>query len=317
MTHARSTFLSAAALLPLLLASRRAAPAQTLLPVRLGSTAGDSYAEGIYGKEEGFFTRAGLDADLRIFTNGVSVASALAGNAIDIGITSPVTFATAVDKGVDFVLLAAGGLDNPNETGFCVMDDSGIRTGKDFEGKTIGASGLRDMGSLAAMAWIDKTGGDSSKVKMVEVPFSAMGETLRRGTVNAAIIAEPNLSAQLSQGGLHALTSPHLMDVYGKETVMIGAWVANGAWAKSNPEIVRRFLSGLYATARWANTHPAETAALLAKYSKVSLEVARSMHRAPYAESLKPSMLQGILDLSYKYKFVSRPMKAADLFYRA
>jgi NitT/TauT family transport system substrate-binding protein len=316
MSHNRSRFLCGAAALPLALAPRPSG-AQTLLPLRIGSTANDSYAEGMYGKDQGFFTQAGLDADLRIFTNGVSVAAALAGNAIDIGIMSPVTFATAVDKSVDFVLLAAGGLDNPNETGFCVMDDSGIRTGKDFDGKTIGASGLRDMGSLAAMAWIDKTGGDSSKVKMVEVPFSAMGETLRRGTVNAAIIAEPNLTAQLKQGGMHPFTAPHLMDVYGKDIVMIGAWVANGAWTRSNPETVHRFLSSLYATARWANTHPAETAAILSKYSKVPPEVASSMYRAPYAESLKPSMLQGILDLSYKYKFISRPMKAADLFYHA
>jgi hypothetical protein len=37
------------------------------------------------------------------------------------------------------------------------------------------------------------------------------------------------------------------------------------------------------------------------------------MNRAPYGTSLTPGMLQPYLDFGYKYKYVERQLKAADL----
>ena len=53
-----------------------------------------------------------------------------------------------------------------------VRKDSPIKTGRDLNGKTFAVPALMDLNQIAAMAWIDQTGGDSRTVKIVEIPAS-------------------------------------------------------------------------------------------------------------------------------------------------
>ena len=77
--------------------------------------------------------------------------------------------------------------------------------------------------------------------------------------------------------------------------------------------LMRRLRTTIYSTAVWANTHLDESAEILAKYAKLDPEVVRTMNRSPYGTALTPDMLQPYLDLGYKYKYTSRPLKASDL----
>jgi len=80
-----------------------------------------------------------------------------------------------------------------------------------------------------------------------------------------------------------------------------------------NAGAVRKFVSAIYATARWANAHPNETAPFLAKYGKIDLATVLAINRSRCAESWSPRMVQPALDIGYKYGFFSRHLAAADL----
>jgi NitT/TauT family transport system substrate-binding protein len=310
MQPSRTQFLSLA-LGSLALAPPAAAVAQTTL--RVGATANDSYAEPYYAQDQGFFARAGLPVDLQTFSNGAGVTTALAGGALDIGITNAISLANAVEHGIPFRFFAVGALYNREELALCVAADSPIKTAKDLDGKAVATTAVKDANSLHTTAWIDQNGGDATKIQLVEIPFSAMAAAVKRGTVAAAPIAEPALSAARKDGSVRILGHP--MDVYGKR-FMVGGWFAREDWIIANLALVRRFTATIYATARWANAHPDESADILAKYAKMDPAIVRNMNRAPYGDSFSPALFQPYLDLGYKYKYLDRQLKATDLMVR-
>jgi NitT/TauT family transport system substrate-binding protein len=308
MPLARSAFLAMTAA-QLTFPSVASAQAQRAELIRIGTTANDSYAEPLYAKDMGFFDRAGIPADVQAFANGAGVTAALGGNALDAGITNGISLANAVEHGLPFQFFAAAGTYNREEVALVVAADSPYHEAKDLNGKTLGTSAVKDANSLHMVAWIDKNGGDSSTVQLVEVPFSAMAATVKRGTVAAAPIAEPALTLAKAQG-LRVIGHP--MDVYG-EHFMVGGWFARTDYIAANLPLMRKLTGVIYQTAQWANTHPEESAAILAKYSKIDLDLVRKMNRSPYGTVLTPAMLQPYLDLGYKYKYLGKQLKAADL----
>src|SRR5579875_2184696 len=190
MNHTRSSFLAVlAAGLPLY--RPLVARAQTSGPLRIGSTPNDSYAEPFYAQDMGFFQRAGLNVAVEAFPNGAGVTTALAGNAIDVGITNPISLANAVEHGLPFQFFAVAAMYNREELALCVAAESPIKSARDLNGKTIATTAVKDSNSLHIVAWIDRNGGDSATIQLVEMPFSAMAAAVRRGTVAAAPIAEP------------------------------------------------------------------------------------------------------------------------------
>jgi NitT/TauT family transport system substrate-binding protein len=312
MQHSRARFLTVAASATAL-ALPSAGRAQAA-PIRVASTAGDSYAEALIAQDEGFFKAAGLPVEVTVLTNGAAVAAAVASGAIDVGITSPMTLAQGRERGVPFKVLCPGGMYNPDEIALCVLANSPIRVARDLNGQTIGVSALKDMNWLSVMAWLDQNGGDSSTIHLIEVPFSAMGAALKRGALAAIPVSEPALSVLRAQGGIRVLM-PHLFDVFGRN-FMIGAWFAESPWIEKNRDFARRFVETIYATGKWANAHPDETTAIIAKHAQIDPAIARAMSRAPYGDSLAPSMLQGPFDLAYKYKILDRPLNASDVIAR-
>jgi NitT/TauT family transport system substrate-binding protein len=307
----RAAFLAGTAAVAATHASPAGAQAASPISIRVASTASDSYAGALYAHDQGFFARAGLDADVQVLASGAAITAAVAAKAIDIGITNAVPLIAAVQRGIQFRYICSGGLVNYDEIGMCVAASSSIATWKDLEGKTVAAPSLNDIAVLAARSLIDQQGGDSSKVHFLEVPFSQMAAFIRRGTVDAGPIAEPALSAAKKEGGIRVI-QPALFSAFGPR-FMVGGWFAPEDWISANRSTAHRFVDAIYAAAAWANSHPDESSAILTKYSKVDFATLRSMNRSPLGTSLTPDMLQSVLDLSYKYQFSDRHFKAAEL----
>lgn len=311
MSDSRARFLVALAALSAAPATAAAQTAATATPVHVASTASDAYAGALYAHDAGFFDRAGLNADVQVLASGAAITAAVAAKAVDIGITNALPLVAAVQRGVPFRYFCAGGLVNLDEFGMCVAPASSIKDWKDLEGKTVAVSSLNDIAVIGMRALVDQQGGDSSKVRLVEMPFSQMAGALSRGIIDAGPIAEPALSAA-KRGGTVRVLKPAIFSPFGPH-FMVGGWFATEDWIDANRDTARRFASAIYAAAAWANTHTAESSAILSKYSKIDLAVVESMNRSPLATSLSPDMLQPVLDLSYKYKVIDRPMKADEI----
>lgn len=308
----RAHALSAIAAAPLVGAFPRVARADAALTVRVAATANDTYAQAYYAQDLGSFTKAGLNVEIQTFSAGGPVTAAVAGGAADIGIAGAPTIAAATAHGIPFVFLCPGGIysaDHP-ATGLAVATDGPIKSAKDLDGQTVAVGAIKDGNWLGAVAWIDQNGGDSSKVRFVELPFAEMGPAIKRGSIAAGTLPEPSQTRAFKTGGLRML-GRHF-DVFGKR-FMIGGWFARAEWVKTNPVAAKKYIDVMYATAKWANAHPDESAPILAKYSKIDDETMKTMIRSAYGESLTPAMFQSQLDLATKYKVLDQKFNAADL----
>jgi NitT/TauT family transport system substrate-binding protein len=310
----RTSFLTAAAALSSLGFPHTVLAQSPPLNLRVAANPNDTYSSPYYAQAEGFFSRNGLNVDLQTITNGAAIASAVIAGAIDIGVAVPVTLANAYLRGLPLVIIAAGSISLPSAPAIrlCVSKMSTLKTAKDMEGKTVALNALGVGLDLSLHAWMAINGGDMSKVKIVEVPFSEMGVALDRGTADAAVMAEPGYTVALQQYNIQTLVA---LDSVVGVPYLVSSWFTTRDFADKHPEEIARFTRAIYATQKWANTHHAETAVLLTKISKLDLSIARAMTRCAWADQLRPADIQVYLDIAVKYGGLPRPVSAASLIY--
>ena len=298
------TLLACAALLAPLAAGAQAPPA-----LRVATTPIELGAEVMYAQDQGFFKKAGLSVDVQIMDSGAAIAAAVASGALDVAQGNLVTLATAHERSLPFVVVAPAGLYSSNDptTSLVVAKSSPIKNAKDLENKTIAINGLRNITQIGASAWIDQNGGDYTKVRFIEMPFPQMGAALEAGRVDAAVIAEPELSTALA-GGARVIAQPYTSIA---KQFLIGGWFANSAWAKAHPAELKRFVGAIVEAGKWANGHRAESAKILEKYTKI--RVSPAMKRTIYAERLSPGEIQPLIDAAAKYHSLKSAFPAAEL----
>jgi len=270
----------------------------------------DTYAEGLFASDSGFFTRAGLDVDVRVFPGSGAVAVAAAGNALDVGLTDAVVLANAINRGVPLVAIAGSGLYLPGEATalLCVGRDAPYKKAKDFEGQAVAVVTLVSISSTGVKAWFAKNGADLTKIRFIEMPFPEMPAAIARGSVAGAFLAEPTLS--------QAADVRILADTYAAigNRFLISNWFTTRDWLARNPDLARRLVATIYLSARWANQHRDLTAPILVKYAKLDPEKVHAMRRCPYAvTALRPELLQPVLDAAARFKTIEHPVNAADL----
>ena len=316
MALQRSRFLAGSLALLAAASAARAARAQAPLAVlRVGATANDTYAQAYYALDMGFFQKAGLAVDLQTLNNGAAVSAAIAAGALDVGVSTPVQLANAVARGVPFVLVAAGALETPRvPAGLVLVAKNGpLRTAKDLEGKTVAVNALKTLSEVALDLWLASNGADAAKVHTVETTFSEMGATIERGTVAAAVISEPALSIALKSGNLRSLGDPFAAIA---PQFLISGWFGTSTFVQKSPDLVKKFQTAIVEAGRWANEHHNESAAVLAKYAKMDVEVIRAMGRCPYTDQLRVSDIQPQLEVALKFGIIPKAMSAADLIAR-
>jgi NitT/TauT family transport system substrate-binding protein len=286
--------------------------AQTAGALRVATDPFDSYAEPYYAADLGMFKKAGLDVDVLTFANGSAITTAVAGGSADIGISNPAVLANAVAHGVPFTLIAGGGMYSTKAptTAMCVAKASPYRTASDLSGKIIAVTGLKDILYAAAKAWLAQQGVSSSNIRFAELSFSEMGPALQRGTVDAAVIAEPALEAALKGG--EARIFAKIYDVVAPQ-FLIGVWFSTKEFVQRRPDLVKKFVQVIYDSGRWANQNPAASGAILVKYAKLPAETTKDMNRVVYADTLSARLVQPMLDVAYKNGVLDKPVTFADM----
>jgi len=273
----------------------------------MGAYPTDSYAQPFFALDQGFFRRAGLDVDLTVTP---AIMGALAAGALDVGIGDVIQVANPVNAGVDLAIFAGGGLystDAPTSL-LCVARSSPIRVAKDLEGQTIAVVQLATMSALAVREWLRQSGVDLDKVRLVELPFAGMTAALGRGTIAAAMLAEPFLSDGVNE--VRPLGKAY--DAIAK-SFYISTFMASRGWLVKNADAAKRVRQALHDASQWANSHRDDSAPILAKYAKLEVSRVRAMTRTTFATSLDERQMQPVLDVAYRYKQLTKPVNATDI----
>src|SRR5205809_3662670 len=118
--------------------------------------------------EKGFFKAEGLEIEPVPMAGGAVIVQGVTSGDLQFGWTNVISLYQAYVEGFDFKLIAGGATNvrGSNETHAIVVGkDSSIKSAKDLEGKTVAVNTLNNIVHLMAMAWVDKNGGTSSKIK--------------------------------------------------------------------------------------------------------------------------------------------------------
>jgi NitT/TauT family transport system substrate-binding protein len=288
-----------------------AARAQAAPVVRLVAVTGNDFAIAYFASEMGFFKEAGLDVALSQIPGGGAATAALIGGSYDVAITNVGSLSAAFIRGLPLTLLGAGGAlySSSGPSAFLVAPaTTTIRSAKDLAGRTIGLSSVRDLAQCAVMSWIDQNGGDSHASTFVEIPSPDIAPGVERGRIDAGLVINPRYVQ--AKENFHLIATPY--DAIAKQFLISGP-VVNRTWLEQNGATAKRLGAALRATARWANQNTEQSSGLVAKYTKIPLEIVLKTARAPLAVDIEPRMLQPLIDALAKYAFVPRRFSASEI----
>lgn len=263
--------------------------------------------------EKGYFKGANLDVNLASMVGGAAVMPALASGSINIGWSNVISIYQGHLQGFDFRFVANGAINKRGTHdvfGLCISPDSAIKSAKDLAGKTVAVNTLRNIMHASTAHWIDSNGGDSSKVKWVEIPFPQMAQALVNKQVDAYGSPEPFITVPVESRQARLLgrqlgaIAPRLL---------IASYFGSEAWISKNASAVKGFVEALNRGIDAHNADPEEAKATLAKHTKLKPEHFKAMPLPAFEKKLLESDLQPMLDVALRYKFVDRKFPVKDL----
>lgn len=308
----RSTFIGAGAAAVLL---PRPGTAQTLTPLRATSAIDDPATPFLWAMETGLFRKNGLDASLERATSGAASVSAVVGGSFDVGKSSVMSMLSAHARGVPIVAVSAAGEYDRSRvaaaSAIVVRQDSPVRTGADLNGKILAVPALNDSFSLSVRSWVDGHGGDSTTLKLVELPMSSSIIALTSGRVDAVDLVPPYLAPALSSGAARSIgdvnsaTGDHHTE---------SVWFTTIDYAQKNPDTLNRFMRTMREAAIYVNAHLAETGHLLTDFAKVQAADIGTL-RVLQGWRLDPANIQPLIDNAARYKMIPARFDARELIY--
>jgi NitT/TauT family transport system substrate-binding protein len=259
--------LAAAAVSPAL------AQSSAVTKIRISGIVVEDIAPIYYAQTSGIFEKNGLDVEFDSAASGSAVVAAITAGAYEIG---------KANSSAELV----------------VASDSTIKSGADLNGKTIAVGSLKELNQLAAMAWVDKHGGDSKSLQFIELPVASSGAAVASHRVDATVLLEPALTDAISLATVRSIGS-----AFGAiaPTFPVSLWIANRAWASSNPAQVRAFAKSLSEASQYINHHPDVAVSILAAKTGASVDSLRRIKRVMDGTSLTKEMLQPLLAAAQHY----------------
>jgi NitT/TauT family transport system substrate-binding protein len=297
----------------ILAATTGTARAQTLTTIRFMASPADALRPLLYAQSAGLFRQAGLDVAITSTTTGAVTAQAIVGGAQDIGQASITSVIAAYSRGLGFALVAPSlqyraGLPT---AGIVVAANSPLKTPLDLQGKIVSCSAIGDIAYLGLRALIDKSGGDSSTVKFIELPpVGAVSAAIEAGRIDAGLQAEPSMMQDVRAGKTRFFVDE--LTGYVRPILEVVCFSTRD-YAAKNRDTVTRFAKVLERASAYSNAHVAETAPLLIPYTGMDAKVSAEMRRGYMAPTFDPAAIQPVIDLMAKYKNIPAPFDAKDM----
>lgn len=274
------------------------ASAQNVTTLRIGYAAREPMSEVLQAQALGLFAQHNINAQVQVVNSGAASMSALLGGSLDIAVSNSLQLLQAHSHNVPIVILVPGGIHDSRfpTTKLAVANDSPIVNPRELNGKIVGGATVGGLDQLVVSMLVDKSGGDSSTVKFVELPQPEMVQALVQGRVAAAHISEPELSAGggriRSIGDAETALAPVFVQT---------AWFVTDDWLARNKDTARRFADAVFAGGRWAMANPVEAAANL--QNAFGLKEAKALQR--FAGGFDANAFQVVSDAAVKYKMLT------------
>lgn len=238
------------------------APARAADKVHAAKAAGVAWTFTLLdvGIEEGIFAKYGLDVDTTDMAGDARLQQALASGAVDFGLGSGPSMALAAKGGQAIAVAAFAG--EPRNIAIIVGPDSSIKTVADLKGKTMGTTTKGSLTEWLVQQLSRQRGWGDNGIPMVEL-----------GTFDASVAA---LKVHQVDGIVGALEAGYLLEEKGAGKVLTGLQgvapkfhthvvFARDELVKNNPDLVRRFLKGVFASIAFMKANKEKTTEIATK----------------------------------------------------
>jgi NitT/TauT family transport system substrate-binding protein len=312
LTRPRLAFRAALCSALLLLLVHAAGAQSTLTPVRVGLVPTDDVTPLVYAIRSGMFRQAGLDVQLIPGSSGAAMTAAVVSGSYEFGKSSLLSVLNAHLRNLPIAMVASEAVYDGQQpyAQLVVSNDSPLTSAKDMDGKTVGTPSLNDLDQLATMAWIGANGGNPASFHVIELPQSAAIAAVAGHRVDATVMHYPVLAEALATGKEKALAP-----VYSaiSPRFVFAAYFSSTNYAKSHPDVVRKFVQTVYRAAAYTNGHHEATVQMMAEVTKAPASEIATMPRVDGATSLDPAQIQPLIDAAAKYRLIPKAFPARDL----
>ena len=257
--------------------------------------------------ERGFFKDAGLDINVTAMVGGAAIQPALASGALNIGWSNVVSVYQGHLEGFDYRFIANGAINKRGSNdvfGIQVAADSPIKSAKELSGKTVAVNTLSNIMQAACAHWIDNNGGDSSKVKWVEVPFPQMEAAIVQKNIDAFGAVEPFVTVPSKVNKKSKVLGYQLGGIAPR--LLIASYFCSEAWVRKNGDTVKAFVAALSRGIDAHNADPEAAKAVIAKNTGLKPEFLQLMALPAFERRILESDLQPMMDVAFKYKLIGR-----------
>lgn len=275
------------------------ATAAELKKVRVSTISSIDSAALEAARAQGYFAAEGLDIDTTPMVGGAAGLPALAAGQVQIASSNIVSVILGARQGLDFQIVVGGDATRdvpPDLAGLVVKPGSGIKSGKDIEGKKVAVNTRNNIIWLYARAWVKKTGGNPDKVTYMEVPFPQMVDAVHLGNVDAAFVVEPFLSAGQKAGTVELAGWPY-SDVH--KRIPISEYVSTKSFIQTNPDVIARFVRAYNKGVDWVDANQGKQAwfDLISSYTRLPVEKVKDLTPPLFLKTLQKPQIEQVVNL--------------------
>lgn len=265
-------------------------------------------------QDQGFFKDAGLEINVTAMVGGAAIAPALASGALNVGWSNVVSIYQGHLQGFDYRFIANGAVNKRGTNdvfGFQVAADSPINSAKELSGKTCATNTLRNIIHVSGLHWIDNNGGDSSKIKWIELPFPQMEAAVVNKQIDAFLAVEPFVTVPSKVNKRTKVLGYPLGGIAPR--LLIASYFGSDAWIRKNADSVKAFVNAVNRGIDSHNADPEKAKATIAKHTGLKPEFLKEMALPAFDKKILASDLQPMLDVSYQYKLVDRKFPVKEV----
>ena len=138
---------------------------------------------------------------------------------------------------------------------YFVRKDSGIRTPRDLEGKTIGFNSFGACAEFVSKTYFREHGADVDKINFLVVPDNQGEQAVIGRNVDLAIIHPPHSGGAEANPELQRLWTDYDLD---RGLGGMAPYSVNGKFARENPQAVRDVVTAIAKAGNWVNANTDE-----------------------------------------------------------
>ena len=270
-------------------------------------------------QSQGFFAAERLEVEVVPTPGGGPSMAALASGQWQVAMSTVTTMIQGVEEGVDFRMITPVSAVYPppqDSTGIMVRKGT-IKSGADTAGKTGASHLLQNLLWVCMRMWIDRTGGDSSKVNIIEVRFPQQADALLQGRIDFVACGEPFTSAQLA-------ANPDKLEVISGNVgammpgTVLAAFAATQSYIDKNKEVIAAFVRAQKKGQEWCEANKGNDALikLLAGFTQLPPERLQAVKGWPtFATKIDPANMDQVSEAMKKYGMLKAVTPASTYVY--